>query len=358
MQLPECGHGAEQSPDVQVAPEGPALDRQHRPGGETKRAHRLVAGLLQLVDEAAQQPPQVGLTFGVWSCGERRGPVGCVHRAVGQDRRGCLIVGEGERLIRATMAQSTLDDGGGQRPLGVASHGLRLVPRVRPGEAKMTAGWPTVTQTSAGATTSGPFSSVRSLIIPASQADPTTTGRVRVIVMAILIIGLTACGVVPEPPPTTPSVTVPATAEGPLAVQRVVDGDTVWVLRDGVRVKLRLIGIDTPETVDPRKPVQCFGREASAQAKRLLDGAEVFIEKDPSQSAVDRYGRELVYLWTSEGTFFNLEMITTGYALEYTYDLPYAHQEEFRAAQRSAEDAERGLWDPASCSGDVEQPAR
>lgn len=56
--------------------------------------------------------------------------------------------------------------------------------------------------------------------------------------------------------------------------------------------------------------------------------------------------------------FFNLEMIRSGYALEYTYDLPYDYQDAFRAAQRGAEDGQRGLWAPDTCSGDVERPAR
>src|SRR5262249_7863601 len=111
-------------------------------------------------------------------------------------------------------------------------------------------------------------------------------------------------------------------------VAQLIDGDTVDVELDGQTVRVRLIGIDTPETVDPRKPVECFGREASAKAHELLDGQTVFLEDDPSQDNVDRYGRTLRYMWLSDGGLFNLEMIAQGYAFEYTYRLPYKYQAE------------------------------
>ena len=76
-----------------------------------------------------------------------------------------------------------------------------------------------------------------------------------------------------------------------------------------------MIGLDTPETVDPRKPVQCFGREASAQAKTILGGQSVYLETDPSQDTIDKYGRTLAYVWTTSGRLFNLDMIADGYAL-------------------------------------------
>ncbi len=94
-----------------------------------------------------------------------------------------------------------------------------------------------------------------------------------------------------------------------------------------------MIGLDTPEMVDPRKPVQCFGREASAQAKTILGGQSVYLETDPSQDTIDKYGRTLAYVWTASGRLFNLDMITDGYAHEYTYDLPYRYQADFKAAR-------------------------
>ena len=114
-------------------------------------------------------------------------------------------------------------------------------------------------------------------------------------------------------------------------------------------VKIRMIGLDTPETVDPRKPVQCFGREASAQAKTILGGQQVYLETDPSQDTIDKYGRTLAYVWTASGRLFNLDMIADGYAFEYTYDLPYRYQADFKAAEGDARTQSRGLWSPDAC---------
>lgn len=143
---------------------------------------------------------------------------------------------------------------------------------------------------------------------------------------------------------------------GPYGVLRVVDGDTIHVAWRGDST-LRLIGMDTPETRDPRKPVQCFGREASARAHRLLDGRSVYLEMDPSQGALDKYGRSLAYVWIDGKTLYNKEMIAEGYAHEYTYDLPYKYQQEFKAAEAAARAASRGLWSSATCGGDTSQAA-
>ena len=144
----------------------------------------------------------------------------------------------------------------------------------------------------------------------------------------------------------------------PASVVRVVDGDTVDVaFDDGRTERLRLIGIDTPEVVDPRKPVQCFGREASAHAHELLDGQVVSLELDPSQGDRDIYGRWLAYIWLPDGRNFGEAMLADGYAHEYTYDLPYAYRDVFKAAQDSAIGNQAGLWSPATCAGDTEQPA-
>ena len=144
----------------------------------------------------------------------------------------------------------------------------------------------------------------------------------------------------------------------PASVVRVVDGDTVdAAFDDGRTERLRLIGIDTPEVVDPRKPVQCFGREASAHAHELLDGQTVSLELDPSQGDRDIYGRLLAYIWLPDGRNFGEVMLADGYAHEYTYDLPYAYRDVFKAAQDSAIGNQAGLWSPATCAGDTEQPA-
>jgi micrococcal nuclease len=128
------------------------------------------------------------------------------------------------------------------------------------------------------------------------------------------------------------------------AVVKVVDGDTLDVLIEGKVERLRLIGIDTPETVDPRKPVQCFGVGASNRAKALLTGKRVRLESDPTQGERDKYDRLLRYLFLPDGTNFNLLMIRDGYAYEYTYAVPYRYQTEFKSTQAEAMQAKAGLW--------------
>jgi micrococcal nuclease len=142
----------------------------------------------------------------------------------------------------------------------------------------------------------------------------------------------------------------------PAQVLAVIDGDTVDVLlNDGRRERLRLIGMDTPELYDPRKPVECFAQEASTRAHEVLDGQQITIEDDPTQDTRDRYGRLLVYLWLADGTFFNLRMIAEGYAHEYTYELPYHYQTEFKEAEHKAREQQIGLWSPNTCSADTSQ---
>jgi micrococcal nuclease len=164
----------------------------------------------------------------------------------------------------------------------------------------------------------------------------------------------------PRPAATSVGVTVNAPGVQPPAmpanlpsarVVKVVDGDTLDVDLNGQTVRLRLIGINTPETVDPRSPVECFGREASDRAKQLLNGQTVRLENDPSQQERDRYDRLLRYVWLADGRSFNFEMIVQGYAYEYTYDLPYKYQAQFKQAQAYASTKQLGLWSPQTCSG-------
>jgi micrococcal nuclease len=136
-------------------------------------------------------------------------------------------------------------------------------------------------------------------------------------------------------------------------VVKVVDGDTIEINFDGTIETIRLIGINTPETVDPRKPVQCFGKEASNEAKTLLSAKRVRLEMDNSQGKRDKYGRLLAYVFRQDGLFFNEEMIKDGYAYEYTYNLPYKYQTQFKADQEAAKAAQKGLWSPNTCNGDL-----
>lgn len=147
----------------------------------------------------------------------------------------------------------------------------------------------------------------------------------------------------------------PAAATSPssartYSVTKVIDGDTLIIDMDGTRTTLRLIGLDTPETVDPRKPVQCFGAEASAKAKQLLEGARVALEYDSSQGEFDKYGRTLAYVRLEDGTLFNEYMIAEGYGHEYTYSTPYKYQGAFQNAEASARTNAKGLWAEGACS--------
>lgn len=143
----------------------------------------------------------------------------------------------------------------------------------------------------------------------------------------------------------------------PARIIKVVDGDTLDVTVNGEPQRIRVIGINTPETVDPRRPVQCFGREASAHAYELLDGQEVILTADPTQDEVDKYGRSLRYVEIVRGGDYGIAMITGGYAHEYTYERKYLKQADYRAAQKRAEEQGVGLWSSTTCAGDTTKAA-
>ena len=188
------------------------------------------------------------------------------------------------------------------------------------------------------------------------------------IAVFIAIVGYSLEPAPPLPPPSqvaSIAPSIPATTTAPLSsntyqVVKVVDGDTIDVRMQDSIVRLRLIGMDTPETVDPRKPVQCFGTAASDKAKALLEHATVRLEFDALQGVLDKYGRTLAYVFLASGTLFNEYMIAEGYAHEYTYNLPYKYQKEFKAAEQTAREEKKGLWaDPSAggCAGDTKKPA-
>ena len=124
-------------------------------------------------------------------------------------------------------------------------------------------------------------------------------------------------------------------------VSRVVDGDTICVIINGREKKVRYIGVDTPETKDPRKPVERFGKEAAAFNMKLVERKTVKLVKDVSET--DRYGRLLRYVYT--GTLFvNAELVRQGYAYASSYPPDVSHQEEFKKLQKQAMSAGLGLW--------------
>jgi micrococcal nuclease len=121
----------------------------------------------------------------------------------------------------------------------------------------------------------------------------------------------------------------------------VVDGDTIEVEMDGRRHTVRYIGIDTPEVADPRRPVMCYGEEASRRNRQLVEGRTVLLEKDVSET--DRYGRLLRYVW-ADGVFVNAALVREGYARVYTVPPDVRYAELFRRLEREAREQGRGLW--------------
>lgn len=143
-----------------------------------------------------------------------------------------------------------------------------------------------------------------------------------------------------------------AESRGIYVVENVVDGDTIEIKRQGRIEKVRMIGIDTPETLDPRKPVQCFGKEASDFSKRLMGRSSVRIEFDPIVGERDKYNRLLAYVWLENGDMVNAALVREGYAHEYTYrSQDYKYQSEFKQAQAQAKSESRGLWSSSTCNG-------
>jgi micrococcal nuclease len=133
------------------------------------------------------------------------------------------------------------------------------------------------------------------------------------------------------------------------SVVRVVDGDTIVVRLDGADERVRLIGIDTPESVDPRTPVECFGKEASDHAASLLPrGTAVRLVRDVE--ARDRFDRLLAYVYRAgDGLFVNLALAEAGYADVATFPPNVAHVDELTAAVARARAEGRGLW--SACGG-------
>ena len=155
--------------------------------------------------------------------------------------------------------------------------------------------------------------------------------------------------IVPSISESKESSSLTKTVATEVKVVKVIDGDTIEVQFNNQTETVRLIGIDTPETVDPRKPVQCFGKEASDKAKSLLNNQTVKLEPDIAQGERDKYGRLLRYVFL-DGVNFNQLMISTGFAHEYTYrSNPYKYQIEFRQAEQDARNGKKGLWADNVC---------
>jgi micrococcal nuclease len=155
--------------------------------------------------------------------------------------------------------------------------------------------------------------------------------RIRFALLFILLILLAAgCGSDEGPKPN---------GELHVTVKRVVDGDT---FETGDGEKVRMIGVDTPESVKPNHPVEPYGKEASAYTKQLLTGKKVLLRFDVEPR--DKYGRLLAYVYLPDGTFVNEKLVREGYARILTIPPNVRHAELFLQAEREARAQNRGLW--------------
>lgn len=140
-----------------------------------------------------------------------------------------------------------------------------------------------------------------------------------------------------------PSSAVQSTVGEKVMVAAVIDGDTIE-LEGGQKV--RLIGIDTPETVDPRRPVGCFGKEASSKTKELLYKREIILEKDVTDA--DKYQRLLRYIYlpveNGQMLFINDYLVREGFAKVYTFPPDVKYTKQLIEAERQARENKKGLW--------------
>lgn len=164
---------------------------------------------------------------------------------------------------------------------------------------------------------------------------------VRTVTIVTAVAACAACG-------STSGTSGPAAAgdTSDAVVRRVVDGDTLIAGIDGDDERVRMLGVDAPESVAENRPVECFGPQASARAKELLPkGTRVTLATDPSQGARDQYGRLLAEVTvTGDPITVNEQLIADGYAEVFRGDGRGRLQPRLRAAERSARDARLGLW--------------
>ena len=170
---------------------------------------------------------------------------------------------------------------------------------------------------------------------------------------ALLLAALATAAATPITPVTAevrPAASARPAGAGPVVaagrVTYIADGDTVHVTPPGrERIKVRILGIDTPETRDPRVGVECWGPEATAFATDTLSGRHVTLVGDPTQAAVDTYGRTLAYVVLDDGASYSVLAAAAGVARPYVYDdRPVLEHPAITAAADGARAAGRGLW--------------
>lgn len=143
--------------------------------------------------------------------------------------------------------------------------------------------------------------------------------------------------------PQQPSQVAADITFGGYRVTEFVDGDTITVDMNGRKERVRMIGVDTPETHDPRKSVECFGQAAADYTRQLIGNDMVRLEADELSSNRDRYNRLLRYVYTSDNKLVQAEIIKNGYGFAYV-SFPFSKLEEFRRYESEAERQQLGLW--------------
>jgi micrococcal nuclease len=166
----------------------------------------------------------------------------------------------------------------------------------------------------------------------------------------VRLVAVLICAVAPVA--TLAPADASAQTSTPATVSRVVDGDTLVArIADGSDIPVRLIGIDTPETVKPGTPVECGGEQATEAMRELAEGQQVTLVSDPTQGAVDQFGRSLFYVDRTDGVDVGEEMLRAGWANVFVFEQDFQRLPQYRAARTEARDAEAGVWS-AACDGD------
>lgn len=166
-----------------------------------------------------------------------------------------------------------------------------------------------------------------------------------------LILGRSISSSISHPPQATASIS-PISREY-VQIVRVIDGDTIVVrAADQKDVSVRLLGVDTPEVVDPQKPIECFGKEASAFMQAILSGKYAWMMNDPAADDQDVYGRKLRNLVLENGMDVNAELVKRGYARALVeYPMNETRKTDLKKWETDAKDNHLGLWNPSTCDG-------
>ena len=161
------------------------------------------------------------------------------------------------------------------------------------------------------------------------------------VLIAVAIIFLQQQGILPGS--DTIDQAIENNTPGEYRVVKFDDGDTIAVDMQGKTETIRFIGVDTPETHDPRKPVQCYGKAASAFTKQAIGSGRVRLEADPKSGNRDRYDRLLRFVYLPDGTLLNYELVKEGYGFAIT-GFPHTKMDTFVNAETEAKSRSRGLW--------------